>query len=573
RYDPTRNPVAARRARDGVLRQLGQRGIFPDRAIADALEQPLPETLAPLPFRAPHLARHVFARLPPGVPEVTTTLDLRLQSIAESKVRAHVDELRRQGIRNAAVVVLENRGRAMRVLVGSADFFDVAADGQVNNALARRSPGSTLKPFVYAQAIDAGILVPDSWLLDIPTDFSGYVAENYDGEYRGRVLARDALRLSLNASAVRLLSRLGLERFHGLLVRAGVLGDNRPALDYGLPLILGAGEVRLLDLTNLYATLAEGGVHRPVRLLADAAASGRDAIRMFSREAAALVTQVLTEVERPDLPQAWGLTRDVPAVAWKTGTSFGHRDAWAVGFSRRYTIGVWVGNPDGRGQEGISGARHAGPLLFDLFRALEPGASPVAATDPRLRLATTRVCAVSHDLPGSFCPATTRITTVPGRSRLQTCELHRRVFVDAEDGTLLAGDCLAERPHRPDVLTVFPAELVAWWQATGRTGMASLPPLSHRCRQVPGTDPPRIVSPDAATPYLIRRDAPLEHQRIPLEARTASGTTRLYWYQDGTLVASGAPGERRHLAPEAGTHRLVVVDSAGRADAVTFSVR
>jgi len=580
RYDPTRHPAAALAARNRVLDQLADLGVFPAAVLAKARHQEVPRRLQPAPFLAPHFAEHTKARAPRGTARVRTTLDLRVQGAVERHVESHVPALRRQGLDSAAAVVLDNRTRALRAMVGSADFFDAARQGQVNAAVAPRSPGSTLKPFLYAQAIDAGIIVPESYLLDVPTDFSGYIAKNYDGEYRGRITAGESLRLSLNATAVRLLAELGLRRFHETLVLAGALSADRAALSYGLPLVLGAAEVRLLDLANLYATLADGGAHRPVRIweppsptLASEAArpAPADAVRLFSVEAAALVTEILAEVERPDMPQAWELTRDVPGVAWKTGTSFGHRDAWAVGFSPRYTIGVWVGNPDGRGQEGISGALHAGPLLFDLFRALDPGA-PGPTRDERLRLVETEVCAESHELAGAFCPRRTTVTTVAGVSRLRTCPIHRRVFVDAESGELLAGDCLRERPHRPLVLSVYPAELTAWQRARGQQ-VATPPPLSSACRDIPGGDPPRIVSPDANTPYLVRRSTPLEHQKIPLLARAAGGAARFYWYQDGLLVASGRPESGLFLAPEVGTHRLVVVDSQGRMDAITYEVR
>jgi penicillin-binding protein 1C len=601
-YDPTRHPVAALAARNRVLEQLGDLGVFPAAALARSRHQEVPRALRPAPFLAPHFSEYAYARVKVGTRRARTTIDLRVQGAVERHIESHVPSLRRQGLDSAAAVVIDNETRALRAMVGSADFFDAARQGQVNAAVARRSPGSTLKPFLYAQAIDAGIIVPSSYLLDVPTDFSGYIAQNYDGEYRGRITAAEALRLSLNAAAVRLLAELGLRRFHETLVRAGALPADRTALSYGLPLVLGAAEVRLLDLTNLYATLANGGVHRPVRIweeppreapagtirrvslepeapIAAAAAmvagpareAPAAAVRLLSAEAAALIAEILAEVERPDMPKAWELTRDVPGVAWKTGTSFGHRDAWAVGFSPRYTIGVWVGNPDGRGQEGISGSLHAGPLLFDLFRALDPGA-PGPTRDERLRLVETEVCEESHELAGAFCPRRTTVTTVAGVSRLGACPVHRRVFLDAESGDLLAGDCLRERPHHPAILSIYPAELTAWQRARGQH-VAALPPLSPACRGIPSDNPPRIVSPDANTPYLVRRSAPLEHQKIPLVARAADGADRFYWYQDGLLVASGQPETGLFLAPEIGTHRLVVVDGKGRMDAITYEVR
>jgi penicillin-binding protein 1C len=426
-------------------------------------------------------------------------------------------------------------------------------------------------------AFDQGRIIPDSWLLDVPTDFSGYVAENYDERYRGVVTVRDALIQSLNASAVRLLAEIGLPEFHRLLLRGGLETLDRPAGHYGLPLILGAGEVRLVDLVNLYATLAQGGVHRPLQWIEPPHPGPHplnkgEGERLFSPEAAGAVLRILTDVRRPDLPEAWDLTRGVPAVAWKTGTSYGHRDAWAVGASRRYTIGVWVGNFDGRPRQGISGSQHAGPLLFDLFRAIDPeGVAPAPAVSPEMIPETIEVCAVSHELPGPWCPARLRVPYLPGRSRLPLCSWHRRVLVDASTGELLAGDCLTRRRTAFRLLTVPPAELLAWWRSQGMS-VDGPPPLAPACRGVPAGEPPRIVSPDPATAYRLRRDAPPEYQRIPLVARADSGASRLFWYQDGQLVAAMAPQESRFLDSVRGEHRLMVTDDLGRSDAVTYKV-
>ncbi len=562
-YDPVSHPEAARRARDRVLDQLERTGAFSAQDVADARLHPLPKARRRLPFVAPHFAELVAARSHVGE-RVATTLERRLQSIAEEQVASRLAGLRASGIDDAAVVVLEVADRAVRAMVGSPDYRGVR--GQVNGAVARRSPGSTLKPFLYAQAIDEGRIVPDSYVLDIPTDFSGYVAENYDDRYRGRVTAREALVDSLNASSVRLLSDVGLASFHRTLVRGGLATLDRPLASYGLPLILGAGEVTLLDLTNLYATLAAGGLHRAPRLRE---ADRSEEARLFSAEATSLVTGILTEVKRPDLPASWALTRGVPEVAWKTGTSYGHRDAWAVGFSRRYAIGVWVGNFDGRGRKGLSGSEHAGPLLFDLFRAVE-GAGARLPEARAANLGTVEVCAVSHDLAGAYCPRTT-ITTIPGKTRLAPCAIHRRVFLDAESGERLAGDCLGRRPYRTDVLTIFPAEVVAWWRAQGESPPA-LPPLRAECADGAEGEPPRIVSPAAATPYRVRADAPVEFQKLALVARAAPSVTRLWWYQDGALLAAASPAERSFVMLAQGSHRLVVVDDSGRSDSITYRV-
>ncbi len=557
-FDPTRNPAAAGAERDRVLERLAAAGVFTPRQIADARRQPLPGRRLAVPFEAPHFSRFAAGQSA-GAHRVATTLDRSLQRVAEAQVERHLAGLRSQGIGQAAVVVIETEGRRLRAWVGSGGFLEPGQQGQVDGALARRSPGSTLKPFLYALAFDRGDAVPDSYLLDVPTDFAGYVAENYDDRYRGRVTVSEALGQSLNASAVRLLARVGVGELHALLRRGGLATLDRPLSQYGLPLVLGAGEVTLVDLTNLYAALADGGVYLPLAWRADDAArsSKPPGERLLSSEAAWLVTEVLRDVRRPDFPGAWELTREAPAVAWKTGTSYGHRDAWAVGYSRAYTVGVWVGNFEGTARRGISGAEHAAPLLFDLFRALEPGGRGLAR--PRgLRIERIDACALSHQLPGPWCPARAPVAYLPGRSRLEPCSYHRRVRT-VEDGRSAA---------RP--LTVYPAELVAWWRREGQPLPEDVA-RADELRLVVG-EGPRIVSPDGATPYRLRRDAPAEFQRIPLIAHAGAGVERLYWYRDGLLVASGRPGERLFLDLELGRHRLVVADGRGRSDGISYRV-
>ena len=566
RYDPARNPSVALQARNRILRQLEARGTFNRKAVADALRQPVPTRIKNPPFHAPHFTQYVVNRLH-GRSEVATTLDWRLQKIAERHAASRILGLRRQGIANASVVVIENGTRELRAMVGSAGFFENRYQGQVNGAIARRSPGSTLKPFLYAAAMDQGRILPESYLLDIPTDFSGYVAENYDGEYRGRVTVSEALIDSLNAPAVRLLAGVGLKNFFRLLKQGGLSTLDRPSADYGLPLVLGGCEVSLLELTNLYASLREGGIYRPVRWL-----TGADGIQrsLFSREAAYLVTRILTKVSRPDLPRAWDLARGIPAVAWKTGTSYGHRDAWAVGFSNRLTIGVWVGNFDGRGVKGISGAEHAGPLLFDMFRAMEPEGARFDRPG-RLKIQELELCSLSRQLPGPFCGERVSATYLPGRSKLSPCGYHRQVFVDSNTGRLLTGDCLKGRPYRPRLLTVYPAELLAWWRAENQA-LPEMPPVSQECSGIPFQQQPRIVSPMPETPYLLRPDAPAEYQKIPLIAQIGPHSKKLYWYQNGLLLGAPDAGEQLFVSLRQGRHRLVVVDNLGLSDSITYQV-
>lgn len=568
RYNPLRNPEAARAVRDRVLGRFAVHGVFERARVAESMALPLLASRSPVPQGAPHFSRWVRSRLP-GQSVIRTSLDSRMQGIAEALVAGRMEGLRREAVGNAAAVVMDVRSRRILAWIGSADFW-AAGEGQVDNTLSRRSPGSTLKPFLYALAFDSGELVPGSMLLDVPTDFAGYAPENYGQNFQGLVSVRTALAASLNVPAVRLLHRLGTAPFLDLLRRGGLSTLERPARHYGLPLALGGCEVRLLELTNLYASLAAGGVFKPVEPLAGQTGEGDGEERLFSPEAAAMVLDILASTRRPDLPDAWQFTVGAPAVAWKTGTSFGHRDAWAVGVNRDLAIGVWAGNPDGSQCKDISGTRHAAPLLFDLFRALAPGGGALPHF-PAPALTRTDVCAESGDRPGPFCPTVTS-PAIAGTTRLPVCTMHRQIFTDPASGLRLLGDCLLRRPSQAETVLVWPAELVAFRQAQGAP-LPGLPRMDPECPDVPAEAGPVIVSPDPDTPYLTRPDAPPDFQRLGLVAAPGAGASTHFWYVDGRFAGQGPPERPCFVPLTPGRHEAVVTDDLGRSARAAFTVR
>ncbi len=564
--DPVRHPARAKAARDALLARMARLGVVTAAEAAEAMAAPVPRKLMEPPFLAPQFSD--MAREAAGkAVRVDTTLDPSLQKAVADLLRGRRSALAAQGIGAVAAVVLDVASRDVLALVGSTDFFGDARFGQINGATIRRSPGSALKPFLYAMALDAGLVFPQSQLLDVPTAFGGYKPKNYDGLYRGRVTTEQALTASLNVPAVRLLNDVGPGRFLDQLRREGFASLDRPAEHYGLSLVLGGGEVTLLSLADAYADLAGGGEHRPPRLLL--ATPSVPATRLYSPEASALVTEMLAKVERPDLPTSWERALAVPAVAWKTGTSYGHRDAWAVGYSADRVIAVWVGNMDGTPVKGISGAVHAGPILFELFRAVEPRGSRLAMP-AWLNIREVEVCAESRQLAGPDCPRRVTARIIPGVTRLAPCPVHRRQLVDAATGRALSADCLDGREAASVVVARYPAELVSYWRAVGIPFEA--PPEPEPGCGAPSGTGPRVVSPSPATPYVFRRDVPASLQRIALTAAAPADSRRLSWYVDGELTAQGGPAERLFWEPAPGRHRVVCVDDLGRTDAVTVGV-
>ncbi|HEX2953703.1 MAG TPA: penicillin-binding protein 1C, partial [Bacillota bacterium] len=362
---PDVNPVKTKEARNRVLLRLLKRGVIAKNEYREALREEIPGGRQRLPQDAPHFCRELQMNYP-GKARLYSTLDGHIQSVAEALLRMHLDMLQSEGITNGAIVVLDNRSHEVLAMVGSGDFADRWHDGQVNGALAPRSPGSALKPFIYALAIERGLITSGHYMEDVPTDFSGYAPENYDRSFSGIVSARTALERSLNLPAVALEEALGDQDLYFLLQQAGV-SSLRSRDHYGLSIAIGGCEINLLDLTALYSALACRGEYIAPRLLREE--SEEASTTLCDPGTAYIITDILTGLRRPDLPTCWEFT-NLPQVAWKTGTSYGHRDAWSVGYNPRYTVGVWLGNFSGEGARNLVGAEVAGPILFELMNNL-----------------------------------------------------------------------------------------------------------------------------------------------------------------------------------------------------------
>lgn len=532
-----------------------------------------------LPFAAPHFVEQVLGErvLHPaqadgsGGARIDTTLDLRLQRLVEGRVRQYIDRVRGRGVRNAVAMLVDTRDMGVRALVGSADYFDAGIHGQVNGANGKRSPGSTLKPFIYALALDQGVLHPATVLRDVPTAFGPYTPENFDGRFAGPLTATEALVRSRNIPAVQVATQLHQPGLYQFLRDSG-MRDMASERHYGLALVLGGGEVTMEELARLYAMLSNDGLMRPLRWRQEDAQVGGTA--MLSAEAAFVARDMLLHNPRPDLHFTGGLRRQ--PVAWKTGTSWGFRDAWSVGIVGPYVLAVWLGNFDGSGNPALVGLDMAAPLFFSIvdgLRAanLEPGTLPgqPLPEPPRrwpLNLKRVEVCKASGDLPNAWCPQRAWTWFIPGKSPIRTSTVHRAIAVDIATGRAACGPFDPAR-MRMQVFEFWPSDLM---QAFAQAGIPRRrPPANADCADLADVgigDPPRIQSPLRSTAYVLRLSKP-EASAIELRATVDADVSRVFWFADGSYIATTAAGVSGQWIPtREGRFRLSAVDDHGRAD-------
>jgi penicillin-binding protein 1C len=512
-----------------------------------------------MPWGAPHFVDAVLAGSARRG-RVETTLDAGLQRTVERQVHRYVEQFGERGIRNSAVLLVDARDMSVKAWAGSADYWNVAIDGQVNGVLAKRSPGSALKPFVYALGLDQGVLHPRTMLRDAPTSFGPFTPENFDGRFFGPIAAEEALVRSRNIPAVWVATQLRQPSLYGFLQSAGVSGMKAESY-YGLALALGGGEVSMEELAGLYGMLANGGVLRPVRTIA--AARPAEGTRLLSPEAAFITLEMLRGNPRPDddgsLPR-----RGRWPVAWKTGTSWGFRDAWSAGVVGPYVLVVWIGDFEGKGNPAFVGVDAAAPLFFRIADAVNLARSREEApeTKPPAGAARVAVCAASGDLPNAWCPQTVETWYIPGKSPIRVSQLHHAVAIDEATGKP------ACPPYAPDsvrwqVYEFWTSDMLKLFREAGMPRRR--PPEMPACAVDDGSDGPRIATPRVGVTYTLRRSRPDEV--IALEAGVAADVREVFWFDGASLIGKVKAGAGA-LAwrPEAdGAHLIRAIDDHGRA--------
>src|SRR5256886_16547611 len=531
-----------------------------------------PRMRAERKFLAPHLVQQVL-ETSHGRDQIITTLDLEKQQAIERRVADYVATNRNRGIENAAVLLVDTRTMDVLAQVGSADFCKTQINGQVDGTRSPRSPGSTLKPFVYALALEQGLIHPLSILADAPRSFGDYNPENFDREFLGPIRACDALARSRNVPAVELTSHLAHPTLFQFLRKSGVQ-LRHPESFYGLSLPLGGAEVSMQDLVQLYAILANNGELRSLRYIksnsvdnhqlpqnSTALSSQVSGRRVLSPESAFLTLEMLGNVPRPEMNCADG-SGSAP-VYWKTGTSHGFRDAWSIAVFDHYVLGVWVGNFDSRANPAFVGRTAAAPLLFqivDSLRSTWPEPSVPHLPPPRANLKRVEFCAVSGDLPKAHCTHRVEGWFIPGISPIKTCDVHREVLVDRASGLRVPIDD-GTRELRHEVYEFWPGEFLTLFEQAGVPRKTPPPFLPETGSELAGRTghSPRIVSP--ASKEIILASA----KTVPLRAKVDGDVEKIYWFAGKKFIGQAGPNEFLGWDAGAGDYEITALDDHGRA--------
>ena len=529
-----------------------------------------------LPFLAPHFIDNLNTRkMPQNMSEVFTTLDMGLQTKLETTLRGEINARRAVGITNVAAILINYKTMETLAYIGSADYYNRDIYGENDGVRARRSPGSTLKPLIYATAVDKGLIHGMTLLRDTRVNFGVYAPENSDNEFYGPILARDALTHSRNIPAINLLKEIGIGNFHKILSESGV-GNLKSPEHYGVSVALGGAEVSMLELSDIYATMANLGHRRAVRFLRDA--PDEKITDILSPEAFVLTLDMLAHQSSPTRQIPFAKTNPIQIRHyWKTGTSSSYRDAWTAGIFGDFVLVVWVGNFDGRPNNAFSGARAAAPIYFALANSVADYYNQHGKSvrdnnflAPDLNIISVEMCAIGGGIAGPYCPQKEKSYFIPGKSPITRNTVHRMIPIDNATG-LRACNTDSKNTHN-EIYEFWDTEYLDLFKRAG-IKRNTPPKYMPNCDINDTADEqiaPVIIYPIMDTKIVITSYADFE--TVGFVALGATDDAKLIWFLDDKVLGTTKNGETLEYNVSMGDHKLRVTDTNGIATEMDFSV-
>ncbi|WP_407932841.1 MULTISPECIES: penicillin-binding protein 1C [unclassified Dysgonomonas] len=567
--------------RNKLLRKLYQRNILDEVDYELAISEPLPFQPQALPQIAPHLVARLYRQK--AGEYIVSTIDRQQQERTENILARWNAEFAQNGIKNIAAIIFDVEKNEVVAYCGNVDFERDISANQVDIIQAPRSTGSILKPFLYCAMLQEGLLLPDQLLPDVPINLNGFAPKNFSLQYDGAVHASDALARSLNVPSVVSLRKYSVPKFYNVLQRAGMTTLNRSADNYGLSLILGGAEGKLWDISYMYLQMAqqlklfneEGRyfeMKQPSYLLADNNNEKGDRNRnpLFSAGAIWQTLEALTNVNRPEEID-WRSIPSIQKIAWKTGTSFGFRDGWSVGVSPKYVVGVWVGNSDGEGRPGLTGARTAGMVMFDIFNSLPQSRW---FERPESDLVIAEICHESGFLKGMNCPETATDTTwISKKGRdAAVCPYHKLVHLSEDMKYQVFNDCAGSRGIVHTPWFILPPSW-EWYYKEQHPDYRPLPPYSPECREDSDIRLMEFIYPFPNAIINLPKQLDGSPGKLVFEVAHRNPQNRIFWHLDGQYIGDTQYFHKKEYSPSKGEHSLTVVDETGVSMAIKFSVK
>ena len=571
---PGRSRERLLQKRNALLDKLEQKGYIDATECLLAKDEPLPEKPLPMPDLAYHLLER--CRYEQGDGPFRTTLDATLQQRVGAVVQRHFDVYRTNLVDNMGVLVLDVHTGEIRAYWGNTrGCAPRVRGGDVDMIPAARSSGSTLKPLLYAAMLDAGEILPTSLVKDTPYNYNNFSPQNYGRSFDGAVPAHEVIERSLNVPSVRMLEQFGADRFLRILQQMGFTTIDKDADHYGLSLILGGAEISLQTLARAYyylaAELAGDPVYEDLAYLSDARRERLPVRRIpISRAAAYLTFDALSNANRPEEEASWMDFATGRKIAWKTGTSWGNRDAWSVGVNRDWVVAVWVGNSDGEGRSGVTGVSYASPVMFDVFSAL-PGSGWFAR--PTEEMTQIEVCHESGFPVSDLCPQRDTIWVPDIEEQPDMCRYHRLVHLDAEGRYQVNSSCCPPEQMRAEVRFVLPPAQ-EWYYMKKHLDYKPLPP-KHPLFDAASSNynPIDIIYPQPDITLVLTRSLTGRENGAVFRAAHADAGATIYWHIDDEFIGETTGEHEMRVDPAPGRHVLTLIDEQGARRVSVFTVK